>query len=93
MKQKQKNTKTDSNGKVLKRQKNCECVYNKQQNVEELRDAALVEIQDIEELVIRGRELNGCPYYAARKAVEDAEIVLVPYNNLLHRHTREASGK
>lgn len=54
---------------------------------------ALTNIQDVEELVSIGKQLNACPYYAARKAAEDANIVLVPYNTLLHKATREANGK
>lgn len=89
-----KNTKTDSEGKILKRQKgsSCQCPFNKQQNIEELRDVSLLDIQDVEDLVTQAKQLNACPYYASRKAAEDAQIVLIPYNTLLHKSTREASG-
>lgn len=112
-KQKQQN-KVDSEGKVVKKQKStsCTCPFFKQANVDNLRDFALTEVQDIEDLVQAGREINACPYYASRKAAEDAEVLLgetnknstiiqhkqnqfsllVPYNTLLHKSTREASG-
>lgn len=85
----------DTEGKVVKRKKgsSCHCPFYKQQNIEALRDFALLNIQDIEDLVSVGKQLNACPYYATRKAAEDANIVLVPYNTLLHKATREANGK
>ncbi|XP_076257431.1 putative ATP-dependent DNA helicase DDX11-like protein 8 isoform X1 [Rhynchophorus ferrugineus] len=81
-------------GKPVKRQKteNCQCPFYKQTGIEELRDFALNEIHDIEDLVHVGKELSACPYYASRKAAEDAELILVPYNTLLHKSTREANG-
>lgn len=63
------------------------------QLVEDLKNMALVDIQDVEELVKSGKKLNACPYYAARSSIEDAQIVLLPYNLILHKSTREASGK
>lgn len=90
-----KTTKTDSEGKAVKRKRNenCNCPYMQSQQVEELRDSALLDIKDVEELVRSGKKLNACPYYAARAAVEDARVVLLPYNLILHKSTREASGK
>lgn len=76
-KQKQQ-SKVDSDGKVVKKQKSnsCTCPFFKQANVDNLRDFALSEVQDIEDLVQAGREVNACPYYASRKAAEDAEVLL-----------------
>ncbi|KAG5897915.1 hypothetical protein JTB14_014032 [Gonioctena quinquepunctata] len=87
-------SKVDQDGKVLKRQKgaSCSCPYYKQTAIEELREFALVQVQDVEELVSSAKELNACPYYASRKAAEDAEVVLIPYNTLLHKAIREANG-
>ncbi|KAK5643588.1 hypothetical protein RI129_007433 [Pyrocoelia pectoralis] len=93
--QKKSNTnKVDSDGKVVKRLKSSsgQCPYNKQQNIEELRDATLTSVQDVEDLVKTGKQLNACPYYASRKAAADAHVVLVPYNTLLHKSTRESVG-
>ncbi|KAF5281968.1 hypothetical protein FQA39_LY00492 [Lamprigera yunnana] len=87
------NTKTGTDGKVLKKQKgSCQCPYKKEQNIDDLMNLSLLEIQDVEDLVTKAKNLNACPYYASRKAVGDAQIVLVPYNTLLHKTTREASG-
>ncbi|KAL1505317.1 hypothetical protein ABEB36_004910 [Hypothenemus hampei] len=72
--------------------KNNKCLYYKQTNIEELRDIALNEILDMEDLMEIGKDLKACPYYANRKTVEDAQIILMPYNTLLHKSTREANG-
>ena len=93
--QKNKNsTAKDAEGKVLKRKRGsvCSCPYNKQQNVDDMKRLILTQVQDIEDVVTNGKELKACPYYASRKAVEDAEVVLVPYNTVLHKETREANG-
>lgn len=94
-KNKNKSVKTDTEGKVVKRKKgsSCQCPFYKQQNIDDLKDFALLNIQDVEDLATAGKQLNACPYYATRKAAEDANIVLVPYNTLLHKPTREANGK
>ncbi|KAB0799148.1 hypothetical protein PPYR_07028 [Photinus pyralis] len=95
MQKKSKANKVDSDGKVLKRAKGMssgQCPYNKQQNIDDLRDSALTSVCDVEDLVKIGKQLNACPYYASRKAAEDAHVVLVPYNTLLHKNTRESIG-
>ncbi|XP_066150180.1 ATP-dependent DNA helicase DDX11 [Euwallacea fornicatus] len=93
-KKKKNQVKTDSEGKVIKKKKisECMCPYYKQSNIEYLRGFALNQIHDIEDLIQVGRDVNACPYYTSRKAAEDAEIILVPYNTILHKSTREASG-
>lgn len=94
MQKNKKPTAKDTEGKVLKRKRGsvCNCPYNKQQNVDDMKHVILTEVQDIEEIVTSGKELKACPYYASRKAVENAEVVLVPYNTVLHKETREANG-
>jgi len=47
---------------------------------------------DIEDLVTAGKELNACPYYASRKASKEAQMVMLPYNTILHSGTRETIG-
>ena len=52
----------------------------------------VLQVQDIEQLVSNGRQMKACPYYAGRHAVEDAEIIVLPYNTLLHKPTRDTIG-
>lgn len=70
----------------------CKCEFYKQENIEELRDVILLQVQDVEDLVSTSKVIKACPYYASRKAAEDAEVVLVPYNTILHKPTRDANG-
>ena len=39
-----------------------------------------------------GKEMKACPYYGSRLSVPVAEVVVLPYNTLLHKSTREACG-
>ncbi len=50
------------------------------------------DVQDIEDVVKLGRELNTCPYYATRAAIAGAHLVVLPYQTLMHKSTREACG-
>ena len=50
------------------------------------------DVQDIEDVVKLGRELETCPYYATRAAVAGAHLVVLPYQTLMHKSTREACG-
>ena len=79
-------SKTDDNGRTVKKQK-CSggCQYFKKEAITTLQDQALLEVQDIEQLVSKGRKLNACPYYASRSAITDAQVVVLPYNTLLHK--------
>ena len=54
------------------------------------RDQALAEVRDIEELVQVGRRMRTCPYFGARNAARQAELVTLPYNLLLQKDAREA---
>ncbi len=49
-------------------------------------------MQDIEQLVKVGRELKACPYYGVRRGIPAAQLVVLPYNTLLHARTRESVG-
>ena len=52
----------------------------------------LAEPMDIEELVKVATEEKACPYYASRKAAKDAQLILMPYNTILHTGTRAGVG-
>ena len=47
---------------------------------------------DIEEAARLGKRHVGCPYYATRALVPEAQIVGVPYQMLLHERTRQSLG-
>ncbi|XP_012539548.1 ATP-dependent DNA helicase DDX11 [Monomorium pharaonis] len=52
----------------------------------------LTNIQDIEEITQKGQESNTCPYYGSRKSVQNGQLILVPYNSILHKNTRTSLG-
>lgn len=68
------------------------CPYIKGNLVNILKEDILASVYDIEDLVSRGRVTGACPYYASRMAIPEAELVVLPYNNLLHCQTRQASS-
>ncbi|XP_068701537.1 ATP-dependent DNA helicase DDX11-like [Montipora foliosa] len=68
------------------------CPYYSYQQLQKFRDHVLVDIKDIEQLVLVGEELQACPYYGTRLAIPAAQLVVLPYNILLHKSTREACG-
>ncbi|XP_010033872.1 LOW QUALITY PROTEIN: ATP-dependent DNA helicase DDX11 [Eucalyptus grandis] len=47
---------------------------------------------DIEELVNLGSSLGTCPYYGARSMVPAADLVVLPYQSLLSKSSRESLG-
>ena len=46
-------------------------------------EAVLAAPMDVEELARLGRRRGACPYYAARAALPEADLVLLPYAALL----------
>ena len=68
------------------------CSFSDSSSQSLFKDHNLVKIRDIEELVFLGKKISSCPYYGTRKSVPYAHIVVMPYNSLIHKQTREALG-
>ncbi|KAG0717309.1 ATP-dependent DNA helicase DDX11 [Chionoecetes opilio] len=86
-------TRQADDGRSTKKQRTkCGCPYYSHKDVKALADQVLLEVRDIEQLVGLGKETSSCPYYATRSAIRDAQVVVLPYNTLLHRPTRESYG-
>ncbi|XP_022219161.2 ATP-dependent DNA helicase DDX11 [Drosophila obscura] len=68
------------------------CPFKAPALVEILRDVALCEPLDIEELAVEGSACGGCSYYASRSAQNDAQLVLLPYQLLLQQSARQQLG-
>ncbi|KAL2338079.1 hypothetical protein Fmac_012525 [Flemingia macrophylla] len=47
---------------------------------------------DIEDLANLGRSMGTCPYYGSRSMVRKADLVVLPYQSLLSKSSREALG-
>ena len=68
------------------------CPYLRRHTQRTFHDHVLAHVQDIEELGSLARRLRACPYYGTRKAARLAELVVMPYSVLLHKHARESMG-
>uniref|UniRef100_A0A182JX47 Helicase ATP-binding domain-containing protein n=1 Tax=Anopheles christyi TaxID=43041 RepID=A0A182JX47_9DIPT len=78
---------------VKKRRKLAQsCPYYNQRAIEGLKNGILFEVPDIEDLVKAGKREQACPYYASRAAIPDVQVLMVPYQMILHRRTRQQSG-
>ncbi|KAI0753454.1 DNA repair helicase [Daedaleopsis nitida] len=58
----------------------------------DLRDQILATPKDVEELFQAGQAADTCPYFGSRRAIPQAQLVLLPYNLLLQKTAREALG-
>uniref|UniRef100_A0A8B9H476 ATP-dependent DNA helicase DDX11 n=1 Tax=Astyanax mexicanus TaxID=7994 RepID=A0A8B9H476_ASTMX len=68
------------------------CPFTGYEKMMAMRDEVLVKVRDIEQLVQHGRGTHTCPYYSTRLAIPAAQVVVLPYQTLLHAATRKASG-
>ena len=68
------------------------CQMFKQNLFNELKEEILSDVLDIEDINKLGKGVKACPYYSTRLAIPEAEIVIIPYNILLHSATRESFG-
>lgn len=55
-------------------------------------DSILAKPKDIEDISRTGEIFHSCPYYGSRAASVLAELVVLPYQALLHKNTREQLG-
>ncbi|XP_024543669.1 ATP-dependent DNA helicase DDX11 [Selaginella moellendorffii] len=70
------------------------CPFLKKQRQRKQFKEAVVASQpmDIEDLVHLGQKLGSCPYYGSRNSLPMAQVVVLPYQSLLHAATRESLG-
>ncbi|XP_054094060.1 ATP-dependent DNA helicase DDX11 isoform X4 [Callithrix jacchus] len=73
-------------------EKQAACPFYNHEQMGLLRDEALAEVKDIEQLLALGKEARACPYYGSRLAIPAAQLVVLPYQMLLHAATRQAAG-
>ncbi|XP_061201771.1 ATP-dependent DNA helicase DDX11 isoform X1 [Neopsephotus bourkii] len=91
-KNKHEKTSDEENGEKKRRVSRTVCPFYSYEQMQFLRDEILVEVKDIEQLVALGRETKACPYYGSRYAISAAQLVVLPYQMLLHEPTRNAAG-
>ncbi|XP_074533636.1 ATP-dependent DNA helicase DDX11 [Halichoeres trimaculatus] len=68
------------------------CPYYKASVMQQMRDDILGSVHDIEQLLKLGKETRSCPYYSTRLAIPPAQLVVLPYQMVLHEATRKAAG-
>ncbi|GJQ13750.1 hypothetical protein GpartN1_g5541.t1 [Galdieria partita] len=66
------------------------CPYYHLEGQRDLRDCLNSEILDIEELSNLGKAKKACPYYGMKRAIKSSQFILLPYQSLLHKPTRES---
>lgn len=77
---------------MLKKE-SCGCPHFKNKTgIENLKNLSLSKILDIEELVKVAEVEKACPYYASRQAVNDSQLIMVPYQILFNQATRDQCG-
>lgn len=62
------------------------------QGQEVMKEFLLDNVCDIEDLVRAGNSLTGCPYFATRSAIKEADLILAPYSSILNKHNRHVIG-
>ncbi|XP_047284414.1 ATP-dependent DNA helicase DDX11 isoform X21 [Homo sapiens] len=78
--------------KRRRQEKQAACPFYNHEQMGLLRDEALAEVKDMEQLLALGKEARACPYYGSRLAIPAAQLVVLPYQMLLHAATRQAAG-
>ncbi|XP_072551300.1 ATP-dependent DNA helicase DDX11 [Salminus brasiliensis] len=85
-------SKPDSEPKRRRGVAKATCPFTGYEKMMAMRDEVLVKVRDIEQLLQHGRDTHTCPYYSTRLAIPAAQVVVLPYQSLLHAATRKASG-
>lgn len=81
---------------MAKKKKKCGCEFAKSNAIEDLSDEILIanenskDVKGISEFIELGHQNNACPYFASKSALPLSQLVLMPYNILLHENTRKA---
>ncbi|GMR42008.1 hypothetical protein PMAYCL1PPCAC_12203, partial [Pristionchus mayeri] len=71
----------------------CSCEYYKADAIEALTNEILsCRLTTASEVVKEGKDSLACPYFASRRSIPLAELVLLPYQVLLHEKTRASWG-
>ncbi|CAB3403194.1 unnamed protein product [Caenorhabditis bovis] len=78
-----------------KTRKNCtnSCEYYNSTGIEEIVNGILANnLNNTFKVIKHGKNYTGCPYFATRKSIPLCELVLLPYQVILHGPTRQAWG-
>ena len=70
----------------------CPYLDRESNQLQEFADQAHAVMHDIEELHKLGLKNKTCSYYGTRHAIQDAQVLCVPYNLLIQKAARESMG-
>ncbi|KAL8098973.1 hypothetical protein AgCh_031615 [Apium graveolens] len=82
-----------TSGRVRRTKASCKCpMLRKRKQKSFKREIKEQDPLDIEDLVHLGTKLGACPYYGSRSMVPGADLVILPYQSLLSKSSRESLG-
>ncbi|XP_043701024.1 ATP-dependent DNA helicase DDX11 isoform X2 [Telopea speciosissima] len=88
-------TKIEGNGRRIQRKKNssgCPMLRKPKLQRQFMNEVTRQEALDIEDLVHLGKRIGTCPYYGSRSVVPVVSLVVLPYQSLLLKSSRESLG-
>eukprot|EP00049_Salpingoeca_infusionum_P009312 m.154611 g.154611 ORF g.154611 m.154611 type:complete len:889 (-) comp14300_c0_seq18:347-3013(-) len=85
-------TRTEVDEQTGKKVKIARCPMLDREKLQDFSDYLLAKPADIEDAASVGHRIKSCSYYAERQALIGAEVIVAPYNMVLHKSTREAVG-
>ncbi|KAF3641252.1 putative Peroxidase 48-like [Capsicum annuum] len=91
-KSKTKNTGAGGRVRRSKTSSGCPMLRNHKRGKEFRSEASQQGPLDIEDLVQIGHDFKTCPYYGSRSLVHTADLVVLPYQSLLSKSSRESLG-
>ncbi|KAJ4959423.1 hypothetical protein NE237_026534 [Protea cynaroides] len=88
-------TKIGGDGRRIQRTKNssgCPMLRTHKLQRQFMNEVTQQEVLDIEDLVRLGKSIGTCPYYGSRNVVPVVNLVVLPYQSLLFKSSRESLG-
>lgn len=83
-----------TNARIGRTEASCKCPMLRKHKLQREFKAEIFqqEAMDIEDLAQLGREMGTCPYYGSRRMAPAADLVILPYQSLLSKSSREYLG-
>jgi len=78
--------------KTAAAQQQSQCPFYQKERIRNLANVMHQQVCDLEDLLALGQQHQACPYYAARASLACAELIVMPYQTLLHETTRQSAN-
>jgi chromosome transmission fidelity protein 1 len=66
------------------------CHFYNQESIESFSNEINKKVFDIEDLHKLGLDINTCPYFSSRKAMDNSDIIILPYNSIINSKIRKS---